>query len=119
MLSEGEYVIRASSARQLGKPMLDMINAGKFNEGGPVTPMQESSDSGISGGNTNNINISINMERGKSSEEKSSDSDVGTNPAEKSEEQQNSSQLAERIKAQVVSVIVEEQRPGGLLSGKS
>jgi uncharacterized protein YktA (UPF0223 family) len=119
MLSEGEYVIRASSARQLGKPMLDMINAGKFNEGGPVTPMQESSDSGISGGNTNNINISINMERGKSSEEKSSDSDVGTNPAEKSQEQQNSSQLAERIKAQVVSVIVEEQRPGGLLSGKS
>lgn len=119
MLSEGEYVIRASSARQIGKPMLDMINAGKFNEGGPVTPMQESSDSGISGGNTNNINISINMERGKSSEEKSSDSDVGTNPAEKSQEQQNSSQLAERIKAQVVSVIVEEQRPGGLLSGKS
>lgn len=118
MLSEGEYVIRASSARQIGKPTLDMINAGKFNQGGAVTPMQESSDSGISGGNTNNINISINMERGKSSSEKK-DSDVGVNPAEKSQDEEGSSALAEKIKAQVVSVIVEEQRPGGLLSEKS
>ena len=118
MLSEGEYVIRASSARQIGKPTLDMINAGKFNQGGAVTPMQESSDSGISGGNTNNINISINMERGKSSSEKK-DSDIGVNPAEKSQDEEGSSALAEKIKAQVVSVIVEEQRPGGLLSEKS
>ncbi|NDG54160.1 MAG: hypothetical protein EBY39_14235, partial [Flavobacteriia bacterium] len=70
MLSEGEYVIKASSARQVGKSTLDRINAGKFYDGGSVdqSPLGESSSS-TGGGNTNNINISINMERGKASSE--------------------------------------------------
>ena len=118
MLSEGEYVIRASSARQIGRPMLDRINAGKFNDGGPVSEIAGSSETGSTGGNTNNINISINMERGAKSEKKSSESG-GTNPADKSQEEQDNAALAERIKQQVVSVIVEEQRPGGLLDDKS
>lgn len=115
MLSEGEYVIKASSARKLGKSTLDSINAGKFNDGGPVSGEFGSSDSNISGGNTNNINISINMERGKASSE--SEQKSGQNPAEQSEEQSSNVALADKIKQQVVSVIVEEQRPGGLLSG--
>ena len=69
MLSEGEYVIRASSARQIGKPMLDRINAGKFNDGGAVSEIAGSSETGSTGGNTNNISISINMERGSSNKE--------------------------------------------------
>jgi TP901 family phage tail tape measure protein len=117
MLSEGEYVIRASSARQLGKPMLDQINAGKFNDGGAVTELSNKSETSPSSGNTNNINISINMDRGGSSQ-KSKDSS-GQNPAERSTEEQNSAALADRIKQQVVAVIVEEQRPGGLLNEKS
>jgi TP901 family phage tail tape measure protein len=115
MLSEGEYVIKASSARKLGKSTLDSINAGKFNDGGPVSGEFGSSDSNISGGNTNNINISINMEQGKASSE--SEQKSGQNPAEQSEEQSSNVALADKIKQQVVSVIVEEQRPGGLLSG--
>jgi TP901 family phage tail tape measure protein len=117
MLSEGEYVIRASSARQLGKPMLDRINAGKFNEGGAVSELMGSSETAASGGNTNNINISINMERGSGSKkENQSQDNSGQNPADRSSDEQNNAQLAERIKQQVVAVIVEEQRPGGLLS---
>ena len=117
MLSEGEYVIRASSARQLGKPMLDRINAGKFNEGGAVSELMGSSETASSGGNTNNINISINMERGSGSKkENQSQDNSGQNPADRSSDEQNNAQLAERIKQQVVAVIVEEQRPGGLLS---
>lgn len=117
MLSEGEYVIRASSARQLGKPMLDRINAGKFNEGGAVSELMGSSETASSGGNTNNINISINMERGSGSKrENQSQDSSGQNPADRSSDEQNNAALAERIKQQVVSVIVEEQRPGGLLS---
>ena len=113
MLSEGEYVIKASSARQLGKPMLDRINAGKYNDGGPVGSTQI--DSSTSGGNTNNISISINMEKGQvSSEEKNQDSNPATSQEGGSEKDQ--AVLAEKIKQQVVSVIVEEQRPGGLLS---
>lgn len=117
MLSEGEYVIRASSARQLGKPMLDRINAGKFNEGGAISELMGSSETASSGGNTNNINISINMERGSGSKkENQSQDNSGQNPADRSSDEQNNAALAERIKQQVVAVIVEEQRPGGLLS---
>lgn len=117
MLSEGEYVIRASSARQIGKPMLDRINAGKFNEGGAVSELMGSSETAASGGNTNNINISINMERGSGSKkENQSQDNSGQNPADRSSDEQNNAALAERIKQQVVAVIVEEQRPGGLLS---
>ena len=117
MLSEGEYVIRASSARQIGKPMLDRINAGKFNEGGAVSELMGSSETASSGGNTNNINISINMERGSGSKrENQSQNNSGQNPVDRSSDEQNNAALAERIKQQVVSVIVEEQRPGGLLS---
>jgi TP901 family phage tail tape measure protein len=117
MLSEGEYVIRASSARQLGKPMLDRINAGKFNQGGAVSELMGSNETAASGGNTNNITISINMERGSGSKQETQKQDsAGQNPADRSNEEQNSSALAERIKQQVVAVIAEEQRPGGLLS---
>jgi hypothetical protein len=117
MLSEGEYVIRASSARQIGRPMLDRINAGKFNDGGAVSEIAGSSETGSTGGNTNNINISINMERGKAKQD--SQDSGGQNPADRSNDEQNSAALADRIKQQVVAVIVEEQRPGGLLDEKS
>jgi hypothetical protein len=115
MLSEGEYVVRASSARQLGKPMLDRINAGKFNDGGAVTPLTESSETGTSGGNTNNINITVNMDKGGGKSEKKDDK-VGANPKDSSADQEKSSQLAEKVKQQVISVIMDEKRPGGLLS---
>ena len=115
MLSEGEYVVRASSARQLGKPMLDRINAGKFNDGGAVTPLTESSETGTSGGNTNNINITVNMDKGSGKSEKKDDKG-GANPKDSSADQEKSSQLAEKVKQQVISVIMDEKRPGGLLS---
>jgi TP901 family phage tail tape measure protein len=109
MLSEGEYVVKASSARQIGKPMLDRINAGKFYNGGAVSEMEEASDSGISGGKTNNINISVNIEKGSVKSENSESK--GDDEKEKSE----GSSLAEKIKEQILSVIIEEQRPGGVL----
>src|SRR5262249_51512296 len=36
MLSDGEYVIKASSARKAGRGLLDRINAGNFADGGEV-----------------------------------------------------------------------------------
>lgn len=113
MLSEGEYVIKNSSVRQLGKPMLDRINAGKFNDGGPTTPLMEQSESSSgTGGSTNNINISVNIEGGGKQGE---DSSV-ENPKEGSDKAEGNAELAQKIKAQVVNVIIEEQRPGGLLN---
>ena len=112
MLSEGEYVIRASSARQIGKSNLDKINAGKFYNGGEVSQTPSQSESSTSQGNTNNINISVNVENG-STKDSSDDSKNNENNSEDAEKQ---AKMAQKIKQQVVSVIIEEQRTGGLLS---
>ena len=118
MLSDGEYVIKASSARKLGRPMLDQINAGKFNEGGAVGDdmelVSDNSESESSGGNVNNISITVNVEKGQAKEESRDQS--SKDPADSSEDEKNSAELAERVRHQVVSVIIEEQRPGGLLA---
>ena len=116
MLSEGEYVIRASSARQIGKPMLDRINAGKFNDGGPIEKVADNSETSGSGGNTNNINISVNIEGGSVKGESKSSDRGSVDTAAGSPNQESSLALADKMKQQVLSVIVEEQRPGGLLS---
>ena len=122
MLSNGEYVIKASSARKMGKPMLDNINAGKFNEGGPVSSDNQSSESKIAGGSTNNINITINMAEGgsgKGSEKSEKSNTSGQNSEEHASGYQRQKAFADRIKLQVVQVIREEQRPGGMLHSNS
>jgi hypothetical protein len=115
MLSDGEYVIKASSARKIGKANLDMVNAGKYYQGGAVGSSDDSgafSDSKSSSANTNNINITVNVDSsGKSSSEKESKSASSGN-----EDVAKYKEMSERIKQQVVSVIVEEKRPGGVLS---
>jgi TP901 family phage tail tape measure protein len=116
MLSEGEYVIRASSARQIGKPMLDRINAGKFNDGGPVDKIVGSEETSGTSGNTNNINISVNIESGSVKDEKKSSDNTSVEASVGGKEKESGSAIADKIKQQVLSVIVEEQRPGGLLS---
>ena len=44
MLSNGEYVVQASSVNKYGKDMMDTINAGKFAYGGPVSTSRAASD---------------------------------------------------------------------------
>ena len=117
MLSEGEYVIRASSARQLGRPLLDRINAGKFNDGGAVdNVMQNSETSGSGAGNTNNINISVNIEGGSVQSQNTNVSASAGNSTTENQSKESYSVMAEKIKEQVLGVIMEEQRPGGLLA---
>jgi len=112
MLSEGEYVIKASSARQMGKPMLDKINAGKFYEGGTVG--SEEQKASVSSGLTNNINISVNIDKnGNVQQDSGQTSEDG---ASSDSDQFAGQKISERIKTEVVSVLMEEKRPGGILS---
>ena len=112
MLSEGEYVIKASSARQMGKPMLDRINAGKFYEGGSVSAEAQKEESSISGGQTNNISINIKMD-GSGNKQESSET---TSDSQGDTKRENQAEIGRKIKDAVIGVIVEEKRPGGLLS---
>ena len=115
MLSDGEYVIKASSARKIGKANLDMVNAGKYNQGGLVGDSSGSSEFGDSSGgsSTNNINITVNVEKSGNS---SSSKEQGNNQDMSADDKEKYKQMSEKIKEQVVAVIIEEKRPGGVLS---
>ena len=99
--------------------MLDSINAGKFNEGGSVDQqgsLFDTEENEMSSGNTNNISITVNVQGGGTSGESKEQSSEQKGGKDASEDEKNSAELAERVKHQVVAVILEEQRPGGLLS---
>jgi TP901 family phage tail tape measure protein len=107
MLTEGEYVINANAAKKIGMPTLERINAGKFNEGGLVGDKTGEVPSS-SGSNTNNISITVNVKGdGESSSESKGDGKESKN--------ETMDKLSQRIKQQVVTIIREENRPGGLL----
>ncbi|MGI9358205.1 MAG: phage tail tape measure protein [Paracoccaceae bacterium] len=109
MLTEGEYVINANAARKIGIPALEKINAGRFNEGGLVGETTKSSEASSVGGMTNNINISVNVEGGDAKDGAKSGDSSG------SDQKTRMDDLSKKIKQQVVMVIKEENRPGGLL----
>ena len=108
MLTEGEYVINANAARKIGIPSLEKINSGKFNEGGLVGDTTKPGESSSAGGMTNNISINVNVEGGNAKDgSKSSDTAADS--------KSNMDNLTKKIKQQVVMVIKQENRPGGLL----
>ena len=108
MLTEGEYVINANAARQIGEPTLNKINSGRFANGGIVSDEPKDRSSGSGADNTNNITITINVDKsGGTSEANVSNEGQG--------EEGNMNQLSTKIKEQVVTIIKEESRPGGML----
>jgi TP901 family phage tail tape measure protein len=109
MLSEGEYVIRADAARKMGVPALDKINSGRFNKGGIVTNATSDPGSDLGGGaSTNNVTITVNVDK-SGGESKGDDKKSGDGEKDKMDK------FSARIKDQVITVIKEETRPGGLL----
>jgi len=83
---------------------------------GETEELLSSSETQNMGGYTNNINITVNVEGGKATEvEKNQRDSGGEDPASESDKAKQSNELAERVRHQVIGVIIEEQRPGGLL----
>jgi len=110
MLSEGEYVIQADAVRQLGLPKLNAINAGKFARGGPTSNIDGTmgeSKKASGGDNTNNVNITVNVENSGEAKQEKNQSD--------GDQQGRMKELGQLIEQKVVTVIQEESRPGGLL----
>lgn len=112
MLTEGEYVINARAAKQIGVPTLERINAGKYNQGGLVGDSTEKNLENSSSNPTNNINITVNVSSDNSSKENSSQDQDNSEPQKK---KKSAEDLSKRIKQEVITVIKEENRPGGLL----
>jgi hypothetical protein len=88
---------------------------GLFQGGGSVSAAPSA---GALGGNTNNISINIDIGGSKEAGDGRSQSDSGNSgaPDDRSTRENDARALSEKIKAQVVKVITEEQRVGGSLS---
>jgi len=105
------------SLEQLNKGIEEQNKGAKAQaEGGATT-----SDTTGAGGVTNNINISVNVDQnGKTTDSTKEEDQTGSNKEETDQEKfkktmERSRVLAELLRQQVLKVIVEEQRPGGVL----
>ena len=111
MLMGGEYVINADAVNRYGVDFFKNLNKGKLNkyaDGGLVgessAPAGNSFDTDLGSGVTNNVTVNVNIEKGGS---------VTTSTGGMSAEEGRG--LANIIKDQVIRVIVNEKRQGGIL----
>ena len=113
MLMGGEFVMRKEAVNMYGKKFFDDLNSGrakKFADGGAVGSVSETNSNNYSP--TNNVSVVVNLNQQGSTTEntETSQTDKQQKDAEETKE------LAEKVKTQVIRVITEQQRPGGLLS---
>ena len=111
MLDKGEYVIKASSVKNVEKKypgFFNRLNSMKMNQGGPVTNTPNMSSNVSNATNTssqsNNISVNVTVPPNNSSGDTSGSV--------------NQEALAGKIKEAVTHVISQEQRVGGSLRGK-
>jgi TP901 family phage tail tape measure protein len=116
MLMGGEYVIRKDAVNTYGKNFFEKLNNGrirKFADGGYVSNGSENLDQNPTtkaDPSINNISISVNMGNNGSS-----DSSMNPSNETTSDSAIQAKELSNKIRNEVVRVITEQQRPGGLL----
>jgi len=114
MLMGGEFVVRKEAVNMYGKKFFDDLNSGrakKFADGGSVDNSSAGTNS-TSYTPTNNVSVVVNLNQENVANENTKEDSND----EKRAEAQRTKELAEKVKTQVMRVITEQQRPGGLLS---
>ena len=113
----GEYIMSAGATAHHGTAFMSQLNRGRlpgFQEGGLVG----GSAAMAAGITTNNVNLSINIDKSGGAEvtaEKSGRDRSKNDERSTSEEAEDSKKLAEGIRNAVIKEIITQQRPGGLL----
>jgi hypothetical protein len=108
--------MRKEAVNMYGKKFFDDLNSGrakKFADGGQVGSIDGAGSSSYSP--TNNVSVVVNLNQ-EAAPNQNTNENVSNVNDEKRAEAQRTKDLAERVKAQVIRVITEQQRPGGLLS---
>jgi len=116
LLMGGEFVMRKEAVNNYGKKFFDDLNSGrakKFADGGQVGSVDGTGSSNYSP--TNNVSVVVNLNQEASPNQNTNENANNPND-EKRAEAQRAKDLAEKVKTQVIRVITEQQRPGGLLS---
>jgi TP901 family phage tail tape measure protein len=117
MLMGGEYVMRKDAVNTYGKNFFEKLNNGrirKFADGGYVSNGSENLDQNSGpkvDPSTNNISISVNVSNNGSTDSSMKANDDTSSPGSAA----NAKELSNKIRNEVVRVITEQQRPGGLL----
>ena len=120
MVMGGEYIMSPQTTQQYGSDFMSQLNRGHlpgFAEGGLVgsekaSSGDEESKAKESSPTTNNVNISINIDKTGKAEPSDSES---SSQDQSSEDVTKSKEFSQAIKGVVLEEIVKQQRPGGLL----
>jgi hypothetical protein len=118
LLMGGEFVMRKEAVNNYGKKFFDDLNSGrakKFANGGIAGTITDEKQN--TSNSTNNVNITVNID-GQSAPTTSTSQDNSNDNSEfaSRKSKTDATLLANKIKDQVLNVINEQQRPGGLLS---
>ena len=143
LLMGGEFVVSKNAVKKYGSNFFEKLNRGQvkgFAEGGQIgNQVFTGSESSLtldsltkaiadlqssietkntsSSGDTNNITISINMESDGKTSESSDQNNQGNNKnGGGSNKDKNMREFTDLIKSNVITTIIEQKRPGGLLS---
>ena len=117
MLMGGEYVMKKDSVNTYGRGFFDKLNSGKikkFADGGMVGDnLTDINNKKTSENNLeNNINITVNVNGSDSNVQMNSENSAMSS----AEGQAKAIKFADQLKAEIIKVIVQQQRPGGLLT---
>jgi len=120
----GEYIMSPEAVRTHGINFMTELNRGNvpgYASGGLVGSAPAAGGGMIGGSTTNNVSISVNIDKnGKATADGSATSERG-GPSEKDKQTEidNNKELGQILKGVVLQEIVRQQRPGGLLNNNT
>jgi len=118
LLMGGEFVMRKEAVNNYGKKFFDDLNSGrarKFANGGTVgNSMNQVGEVGTAV-STNNVNITVNVSGGEVASDNMNQNSTSSAQEDNQKRGEDSKALATLIKNQVMEVISQQQRPGGIL----
>ena len=121
----GEYIMSPDTVRTYGTNFMHELNRGNvpgYANGGPVGGTSAgnqgpNSETLIGGNTTNNVRISVNIDKAGKADASADTGSEGGGEREDNEQANQSKEFSKILQGVVLDEIVKQQRPGGLLQG--
>ena len=125
MVMGGEYIMSPETVRTYGSNFMHELNRGNtpsYANGGPVGGTSAGnqgphSETSIGGNTTNNVKISVNIDKAGKADASADTGSGGGGEREDNEQANQSKEFSKLLQGVVLDEIVKQQRPGGLLQG--
>jgi len=127
MVMGGEYIMSPETVRTHGANFMHELNRGNvpsYANGGPTGGASAGnqgphSETSIGGNTTNNVKISVNIDKAGKADAKADSGSGGGGEREDNEQANQSKEFGKLLQGVVLDEIVKQQRPGGLLQANS